>query len=610
MKLAKWGCFSASVVLLAVFLWLRAPPTPATITQATLTIDGSPQGVQTVQLPHRLEPTSSGRSGSAEYRFELGSARSSGLHWLYFPRVGNQVEIRLGNELLFEGGQLGDPGEDMSKSPILLPLPNSMFKAAKSTQVVVRITVQGGRWGGLGSPVYGMRSEVYPVYLLHNVWRQIGAMAVPVAMALMALVAAGLWWMQRESVYGVFALAALFGAIRNSDRMISMPPLPWPLWGVAMALALALHVLLLSRFAIQLVGADRVSVRRVFWLFVMLELALANWSFYFQQPVVWTLALGLLVVPSLGALAVVAHAAWTRRSREATVVGIASVIVVVAGIRDFLVFRVFEKGLDSISVMPHASMVFVLLVGWVVVDRYARHARAHRELLASLDARLAQRERELDASNARLREEYANQATLLERQRIMRDIHDGVGARLVGLLGMLDHDKTARSALQEHASAALDELRMAVDASQPVHGDFATVLATLRYRLQPRLEEAGIEVAWQVDALPHMVGLTPHVVLQLQRILLEAFTNVLRHAHASRLLVQAQCELGLAPTLTLVVEDNGIGFDDVACTARAGQGLASMRARAAAIGAKFMIGAGQTGGTRVQLVMRSDLGAA
>ena len=60
-------------------------------------------------------------------------------------------------------------------------------------------------------------------------------------------------------------------------------------------------------------------------------------------------------------------------------------------------------------------------------------------------------------------------------------------------------------------------MRMAVDAWQPAHDDLVTVLATLRYRLQPRLQAAGIEVVWDVPELPALRQLAPHEVLQVQR---------------------------------------------------------------------------------------------
>jgi signal transduction histidine kinase len=113
------------------------------------------------------------------------------------------------------------------------------------------------------------------------------------------------------------------------------------------------------------------------------------------------------------------------------------------------------------------------------------------------------------------------------------------------------------------------------------------VLATLRYRLQPRLEAAGLKVDWDVEALPSLPGLTPQKVLQVQRVLLEAFTNVIRHAQATTLTVWAR-SLQEPPRLALEVRDDGVGFD-LAAGAGPGLGLRSMRSRSEAIGGQLTL---------------------
>jgi signal transduction histidine kinase len=254
------------------------------------------------------------------------------------------------------------------------------------------------------------------------------------------------------------------------------------------------------------------------------------------------------------------------------------------------------------SYLPLATMLFVLLMGWLILNRYARQVRAYQGLSNSLDEKVRQREQELQVSYALLQQEHAQHAALLERQRIMRDIHDGVGSHLVGLLSLIGKGRT-NAQLREHANAALDELRMAVDAIQPVGGDLATVLATLRYRMQPRLAATGIQVDWQVEELPALESLTPHMVLQIQRLLLEAFTNVLRHAQASTVRVSARHQdgPGQPPHLVLEIADNGVGMESSAQLG--GQGLANMRARAQAIGAQLEITAAPGQGTCVRVAL-------
>jgi signal transduction histidine kinase len=126
----------------------------------------------------------------------------------------------------------------------------------------------------------------------------------------------------------------------------------------------------------------------------------------------------------------------------------------------------------------------------------------------------------------------------------------------------------------------------------------------LRYRLQSRLQAAGIEVVWDVAELPELRQLSPPVVLHVQRILLEAFTNVMKHARASQVEVQVRWREEASPRVMLRITDNGVGFaeDALAQEAQAhGRGLDNMRARATAIGADFHIEQSKGGGVSIAL---------
>jgi signal transduction histidine kinase len=160
-------------------------------------------------------------------------------------------------------------------------------------------------------------------------------------------------------------------------------------------------------------------------------------------------------------------------------------------------------------------------------------------------------------------------------------------------------------ALREHVQLALDEMRMAVDSLQPANDDLATVLATLRYRLHPRLEAAGIGVVWDVAELPELRELSPNAVMHVQRILLETFTNVLKHARATLITVRARMRED-GSGVRLQIADNGVGFQaDSGAQGpgrrRGGRGLDNMRSRAAAIGASLHVDHASGEGVRVTL---------
>jgi signal transduction histidine kinase len=185
---------------------------------------------------------------------------------------------------------------------------------------------------------------------------------------------------------------------------------------------------------------------------------------------------------------------------------------------------------------------------------------------------------------SRMDAEFAlERAKLTERQRIMSDIHDTVGSQLVGVLSLV-RAQAPYAQLETHTAEALQGLRIAIDAIQPVNGNLAAVLATLRHRLQPSLNAAGVTLVWRVDDLPRLAGLSPQKIQHIQRIVMEAFSNVIQHSGASKVLVRAQLSHGTfdQPHIRICIADNGVGLP---AALSAGQGLANMRVRAEAIGA-------------------------
>jgi signal transduction histidine kinase len=206
---------------------------------------------------------------------------------------------------------------------------------------------------------------------------------------------------------------------------------------------------------------------------------------------------------------------------------------------------------------------------------------------------------DLFESNARAELEKTK-ATLTERQRIMTDIHDIVGAQLVGVLDLI-RTGAPREQLEAETTEALEDLRIAIDAIQPVNGSLTAVLATLRHRLEPRLNARDIQLMWHVEALPRLANLTPQTIQHLQRLVLEAISNVMKHANARAITFKAQ-SIYEGRTVVIQISDDGIGFDEATLTS-AGQGLRNMRFRADAVGATLSISRALPHGTNLSLIL-------
>lgn len=190
---------------------------------------------------------------------------------------------------------------------------------------------------------------------------------------------------------------------------------------------------------------------------------------------------------------------------------------------------------------------------------------------------------------SRLSQRGSEQAAMLkERNRLAREIHDGIAQAFLAIQMQLDPlgGKAQGLAPVQKALAlarhGLSEARRAVAALRPQglqNGDLPQAIAQLLAQADaPGTLDTSLvrPPAWQ--ALP------PTVEDHLLRIVQEAVTNVVRHARARTLRVELSQAAG---ETTVLVADDGIGFDPATATAQPGFGLESMQQRARLIGARI-----------------------
>lgn len=204
---------------------------------------------------------------------------------------------------------------------------------------------------------------------------------------------------------------------------------------------------------------------------------------------------------------------------------------------------------------------------------------------------------ELALSNWSAHEKLKEQATLEERRRIARELHDGLahelafiasktrGARADGSGGSLDVRAVAGA-----ADRALDEARRAI-----------TVLSVARPQsiddaIAQTAEDMGARFGMAVELdLAEGVEVPGQVTESLLRIVREALTNAATHGKSARVRVRLeQCE-----RLRLVVEDDGCGFDPEGPRDSGSFGLLSMEERAASVGAELVVDSAPDRGTRI-----------
>jgi len=193
---------------------------------------------------------------------------------------------------------------------------------------------------------------------------------------------------------------------------------------------------------------------------------------------------------------------------------------------------------------------------------------------------------ELADSHARLREIEQRQTLAQERQRLMQDMHDGLGSSLVSALRVVEHGRLDEAEVAQVLKGCIDDLKLAIDSMEPVEADVLLLLATLRFRLGPRLESSGIALRWDVKDVPPLEWLNPKNALHILRILQEAFTNIIKHTHADEIRVATSVD---HDWVAVSVTDNGSGFIvEEALQRGGGKGLSNQLNRAESIGAELL----------------------
>ena len=253
---------------------------------------------------------------------------------------------------------------------------------------------------------------------------------------------------------------------------------------------------------------------------------------------------------------------------------------------------------DNMLLTPFAMPFLILALGGAIISSHIQAANALARSNVELEERVTDKARELEKVYEQMQLSQREQAVLQERQRIMGDMHDGLSANLVSLYNMVQSNNTDSTEVAYRLDETLRELRAIVDSLEPVEGDLGVVLGNIRYRMRTALEESGINLIWRVEELPTLADLKPEKILNIQRIVLEALTNALRHAAADTVSVSARA-IAEENIIIITITDNGTGFDT--STTQGGRGLRNMHDRAMRIGIILHIDSKPGQGTTITL---------
>jgi signal transduction histidine kinase len=579
---------------------------------------------QSVALPHaRTRDMRAARAASASdtdvlwYRMQVpAEALAPQGTRLYLPRwqTTGTLSVYVDGALAWQSR--GDQAWSNFNYPLWVDL-SGMLQPGKDAWVYVRMAGKAGVGGALSSMWVGPAAELLPRWrwrtflqtTLVGYWRGsyllLGVFALGMAAWLRFGKHPGIQGQRSEAkAFALFFCIALGQSLAALTFLVGDEGLDidfaWFTW-LTLAAMLSTPVCTVN-FLSLVQHRPRPRLSRVLLLYTLAAAVLALPVWWSEHTAVLPLLRMLLVPPALVQLYVVISNAWSVRSTASVLLGVWGVLAWPMSMHD-VALQLHWLDIEGVYLLPYLNLGMLSFFLYMIFQRHV-HALASASLArVTLSERLAAQERELIQTHELLRAAERDQTLLQERQRLMREMHDGVGSSLISALRLVERGQAPVDVVQL-LKECIDDLKISIDSLDSADADLLALLGSLRFRLGPRLSGAGIALHWQMNDLPPLRWLDAQSALHVLRTLQEVLTNIIKHSDATEITVST-CEAS-SPAgdgmlgVQVSVHDNGRPFTVPLPGALppGRRGLANVRSRAHALDAHCAWLPGTERGTR------------
>lgn len=511
----------------------------------------------------------------AWFRFSVSAPAGTELQSLYINNHMYGVQVWMNGERV--GGSNAPPGKAATgwNLPLLIPLPQGYWRSGDN-EMVVRLELQHFT-NVLASVFVGPDSELRPLWQARHFWQGQMSLFSCVLCLIMGLFMLGLWAYRRQDTqYLWFAISSLAWSVPMLYMSLDYALLPHDWFLVLTLLAVNVYSVCSLYFVHRLLELQYPRLERWYVITIVvlsvLQLLASAAALMPLTSLADTLSL-LMLLHAVARSVPLALQPGHYRARLFLVMAVVALLLFSHDVYEFLSVSRSNTSVGSSTSMQYAFPLILVMFFLILIKRFVAALQEAEQLNRELEQRVAAIDQQLQASYAANRAWELKEATEKQKQKIYRDLHDDVGARLVSIMHARESEEQSRM-----AQSALSSLRETVSSGNFQDEKLFDLLTDASHNIEGRCHNSDLSFASpQLEGLPDIV-ISGNRCYHLKRILQEVVSNIIKHAGATEVSMQVS---HAGNELTILLQDDGRG---VSAAVTAGNGMTNIRFRAREIG--------------------------
>ena len=540
-----------------------------------------------VNLPHSWNSERPQRFGTFNYSVDvtLTEQQLGAPLAVYLPRLGNRYEVSVNDQLVHSSGDLRNQFEAYTHSPMFAELPVALLKVGTNT-LRLKVVGESGRFAGVSSIYIGDAVTLKKNYDSRVFFHSLSTLVIVISCILIGILSFIFSYFLRNKNHFILGLAASTWALSHSYLLVHKLAFDYRigLFFYDFFYACGVAFLLLSiTFVIRF---KKRWYQHTIYIFIGFSFIL-SFTYYAGSPMARSVFLNMMLALALFTFLLYLRIFFTSRREKSWLMFTMLAVSIAFGIYDQVIVYQYKNGFEILALTRYAFLLCALAVATVMASQLLR-------INSFIKQSHLRTRRKLSDNQTRLTIAFSNkmqiQSELIvekERWRMMQDMHDGLGSQLIGLQHAVKNPNADPQMLGNMVRSSIEELRMNINSLGQQHSHISSMLGALRERLELMIQQQGKTLEWAVAHTPEISSINHAVIHQVEKMVLEVFTNIAKHSDATKIKLDAvYLENGC---VCVTIKENGKGYDVSRISSPASKGLVGLYDRAKSIGAKLSI---------------------